>query len=42
MAIGLLVGAIAGAVNGVLTVASRLPSFIVTLGTLSIFRGTRC
>lgn len=40
VAIGLLVGALAGAVNGVLTVALRLPSFIVTLGTLSIFRGT--
>lgn len=38
--IGLLVGAAAGAVNGLLTVGLRLPSFIVTLGTLSVFRGT--
>lgn len=40
LVIGLCVGAFAGAINGVLTVVFRLPSFIVTLGTLSIFRGT--
>lgn len=35
----LVTGAAAGAVNGIATVALRLPSFIVTLGTLSAFRG---
>lgn len=38
--VGVVVGAAAGAVNGLLTVLLGLPSFIVTLGTLSIFRGT--
>ena len=33
------VGAAAGLVNGAITVGFGLPSFIVTLGTLSIFRG---
>jgi ribose transport system permease protein len=37
--LGVAVGAAAGLVNGLLTVFLRLPSFIVTLGTLSIFRG---
>lgn len=37
--IGLAVGAGCGLVNGVVTVAFGLPSFIVTLGTLSVFRG---
>lgn len=36
---GVGAGALAGAVNGLLTVLLRLPSFIVTLGTLSVFRG---
>jgi ribose transport system permease protein len=35
----LAVGLIAGAVNGLITVAWSLPSFIVTLGTLEIARG---
>lgn len=39
VAVGLGVGAIAGAVNGLLVVAFKIPSFIVTLGTLSVFRG---
>lgn len=36
---GLLVGGIAGAVNGLLVTRFRLPPFIATLGTLSIARG---
>lgn len=36
---GLLVGAVAGAINGIVTVAFNIPSFIVTLGTLSVYRG---
>lgn len=38
--IAMIVGAFCGLINGVLTVFLRIPSFIVTLGTLSIFRGT--
>jgi ribose transport system permease protein len=37
--IGLAVGSVAGAINGIVTVGLGLPSFIVTLGTLSVFRG---
>jgi ribose transport system permease protein len=37
--VGMAVGAAAGLVNGLVTVWLRLPSFIVTLGTLSVFRG---
>lgn len=37
--VGMAVGAFAGLVNGLLTVGLRIPSFIVTLGTLSIYRG---
>ena len=37
--VGVASGAACGAVNGVLTVVLKVPSFIVTLGTLSIFRG---
>lgn len=36
---GLAVGLFFGALNGVLIAKLRLPDFIVTLGTLSIFRG---
>lgn len=36
---GLLVGLVCGAINGVLIAKLRLPDFIVTLGTLSIYRG---
>lgn len=37
--LALLVSTLMGAVNGLITVYTRLPSFIVTLGTLSIYRG---
>lgn len=37
--LGLLAGTIAGAINGAATVFLGIPSFIVTLGTLSVFRG---
>ncbi|WP_167133037.1 ABC transporter permease [Paramicrobacterium chengjingii] len=37
--IGLAVGAIAGLLNGLAVVFLGVPSFIVTLGTLSVFRG---
>jgi ribose transport system permease protein len=36
---GLLVGMICGLVNGLLIAKLKLPDFIVTLGTLSVFRG---
>jgi fructose transport system permease protein len=39
-AIGLLVGCACGAVNGVLITYLRLPPFIVTLGTWSVFGAT--
>lgn len=35
----LTAGALCGAINGSLSVALRIPSFIVTLGTLLVFRG---
>ena len=35
----LLVGLICGAINGILIAKLKLPDFIVTLGTLSIYRG---
>lgn len=37
--LGLLLGAILGAFNGVIIAYGRVPSIIVTLGTLSIYRG---
>src|SRR5437899_5596919 len=37
--IALAAGAAAGAFNGVLVTALRLPSLVVTLGTLAMFRG---
>ena len=37
LVIGLLVGTLAGGLNGVLVTRLRLPPFIVTLGTLNIF-----
>lgn len=37
--IGLAAGTAAGALNGLATVYLGIPSFIVTLGTLSVFRG---
>lgn len=38
---GLVVGAVAGLVNGVLVVATRLSGFIVTLATMTILAGLR-
>lgn len=35
----LLVGALAGALNGALSVLLKLPTLIVTLGTISLYRG---
>lgn len=35
----LLTGAVAGAVNGVLVTRCKLPSIVVTIGTLSLYRG---
>lgn len=37
--VGLLAGIIAGLINGLAVVILGVPSFIVTLGTLSVFRG---
>ncbi|CAM5669704.1 ABC transporter permease [Streptomyces hirsutus] len=37
--VGLAVGAVAGLFNGLAVVVLGVPSFIVTLGTLSVFRG---
>lgn len=37
--IGLLVGVVAGLLNGLAVVLLGVPSFIVTLGSLSVFRG---
>ena len=39
LAFGMVVGACLGAINGVLIAVMGLPTLIVTLGTLSIFRG---
>ncbi|MFE1799786.1 MULTISPECIES: ABC transporter permease [unclassified Streptomyces] len=39
MLVGLAVGVLAGLVNGLAVVVLGVPSFIVTLGTLSVFRG---
>lgn len=36
---GVAAGSVTGAINGVLTVKGQIPSFIVTLGTLSVVRG---
>jgi ribose/xylose/arabinose/galactoside ABC-type transport system permease subunit len=36
---GLAVGAVLGLINGVITVKGQLPPFIVTLGTMMIYRG---
>jgi len=37
--VGLIIGALCGFVNGGLSVILRLPTIIVTLGTMSIYRG---
>ena len=39
VAIGLLTGLACGAVNGVLVAGMGLPSIVVTIGTMSLFRG---
>ena len=39
VAAGLITGLVCGAINGLLIAKLKLPDFIVTLGTLSIFRG---
>ena len=39
VAIGILVGTVCGFLNGVLVTRLRIPPFVVTLGTLGIFRG---
>lgn len=39
LVIGLAVGAVAGLLNGLAVVMLGVPSFIVTLGSLSVFRG---
>jgi rhamnose transport system permease protein len=36
---GLLVGALAGAVNGLLVTRASVPSIVATIGTLSLYRG---
>jgi ribose transport system permease protein len=37
--VGLLVGTLCGLINGLLSVYLKLPTIIITLGTMSIFRG---
>ena len=37
--IGMLAGAVLGAVNGVLVAAGKVPALVITLGTLYIYRG---
>ena len=37
--VGLATGAVCGAANGLLSVLLRIPTIIVTLGTMSIYRG---
>lgn len=39
VAVGILTGLICGAFNGVLVTGLRLPSIVVTIGTMSFFRG---
>jgi rhamnose transport system permease protein len=38
-AVGLLVGAVLGLVNGLLVTVARVPALVITLGTLYIYRG---
>ncbi|WP_456600196.1 ABC transporter permease [Blastococcus sp. SYSU DS0616] len=37
--VGMAVGAVAGVVNGVIVAVAKVPSLVVTLGTLYVFRG---
>ena len=39
MAVAILVGALCGAINGLIIVKTRMPPLIATLGTLALFRG---
>lgn len=39
LVVSLLTGAFIGSLNGLLSTKGRIPSFIVTLGTMNIFRG---
>ncbi len=39
LTVGLLVGAVAGLVNGLLTTYGKIPSFITTLGTMTAYAG---
>jgi rhamnose transport system permease protein len=39
MVVGLLVGTLAGLVNGLIIVGFGLPSLVVTIGTLALYRG---
>ncbi|WP_438802777.1 ABC transporter permease subunit, partial [Klebsiella michiganensis] len=39
IAIGLGVGIGCGVINGILVAGLRLPSIVVTIGTMSLFRG---
>jgi ribose transport system permease protein len=39
LAIGLLVGLVAGTINGWIIARFRIPDFIATLGTMTVFRG---
>ena len=39
IAVGLLIGLVCGFLNGLLIAKLKLPDFIVTLGTLSVYRG---
>lgn len=39
MAVGLLVGTLAGLLNGLIIVGFGLPSLVVTIGTLALYRG---
>lgn len=39
LAIGLLVGTLAGLINGAIITRGRIPDFIATLGTMAMFRG---
>jgi rhamnose transport system permease protein len=39
MAAGLAVGTVAGLINGAIVVYGRLPSLVVTIGTLALYRG---
>jgi rhamnose transport system permease protein len=37
--VGILIGALAGAINGAMVALARVPSLVITLGTLYVFRG---